>query len=574
MGREPTPGVPPEEAGNTRLSLVLAAAMFVLVVDTSLMNVSISAVVKDLDTTVSSVQSAIALEALVSAAFILISSKVGDLFGRKRAFVLGLLGYALGALAMTLAQSLTAIIVFWAIIGGLGASLLLPAMQSLIHGNFEGAAQKKTYALVGAAAAIAAAVGPLLGGFVTTYLSWRVGFLLEAVVIAVVLSQVRLLKDVPYMGERRVDAVGAGLSVLGMGGVVLGILVWQEGGDYVVLLIAIGALALWAFARWLARRHRDGKVTLLDPDLFALPHFKLGITAQMLQNVTLGGAMIALPIFLQIKLEYDALQTGLSLAPLSLTMFAVAILAGRKSGGRRPAQLIRTGFALSTLGMALIIPIVPEADSGWYLLIPLVIAGAGLGLLVSQLNNYALAPIDDERISEAAGVNSAAGSFGLSFGLAVAGGVLLATLSLAFTNMTNASPVIPSTQQQQIAQTLEDDAQVVSNTQLDELLADEPPAVQEEILAHQRRRDEPRPSGGAARAAPRWSPRALRLVPDDAPTGHQAVGLRRGGRLGLTEPRIANPRAENRDVRGVVAEGRAAARCPSRGCRAAPTRPA
>ena len=154
--------------GGTRLSILLAMAMFVLVVDTSLMNVSISAVVHDLDTTVSGVQSAIALEALVSAAFILIGSKVGDLIGRKRAYVLGLLGYAVGRLAMTLAQSLTAIIIFWAIIGGLGASLLLPAMQSLIHGNFEGAAQKRVYALVGAAAAIAAAVGPLLGGFITT----------------------------------------------------------------------------------------------------------------------------------------------------------------------------------------------------------------------------------------------------------------------------------------------------------------------------------------------------------------------------------------------------------------------
>ena len=147
-------------------------------------------------------QSAIALEALVSAAFILIGSKVGDLIGRKRAYVLGLLGYAIGALAMTLAQSLTAIIIFWAIIGGLGASLLLPAMQSLIHGNFEGAAQKKVYALVGASAAIAAAVGPLLGGFITTYLSWRVGFLLEVVVIAVVLSGIGLVQDVPYTGPR------------------------------------------------------------------------------------------------------------------------------------------------------------------------------------------------------------------------------------------------------------------------------------------------------------------------------------------------------------------------------------
>ena len=169
-------------------------AMFVLVVDTSLMNVSISAVVKDLSTTVSAVQSAIALEALVSAAFILIGSKVGDLIGRKRAYVLGLLAYAIGALAMSLSQSITALIIFWALIGGLGASLLLPAMQSLIHGNFEGAARAKTYALVGSAAAIATAVGPLIGGFITTYLSWRVGFLMEVVIIAIVLANIKLVQ--------------------------------------------------------------------------------------------------------------------------------------------------------------------------------------------------------------------------------------------------------------------------------------------------------------------------------------------------------------------------------------------
>src|SRR5690242_16918353 len=213
-----------QSASSQRLSILLSMAMFVLVVDTSLMNVSIAAVTKDLHTTASGVQSAIALEALVSAAFILISSKVGDLIGRKRAYVIGLVAYAIGALAMTLAQDLVVVVVFWAVVGGLGASLLLPAMQSLIHGNFEGAAQRKAYALVGAAAAIAAAVGPLLGGFVTTYLSWRVGFALEVVVIAVVLTGLGRIHDVPYTGERRVDVVGAVLSVIGMGGIVLGIL--------------------------------------------------------------------------------------------------------------------------------------------------------------------------------------------------------------------------------------------------------------------------------------------------------------------------------------------------------------
>jgi MFS family permease len=457
-------------------------AMFVLVVDTALMNVSISAVVKDLDTTVSGVQSAIALEALVSAAFILIASKVGDLIGRKRAYMIGLVAYAIGAVAMMFAQSLLMIIVFWAIVGGLGASLLLPAMQSLIHGNFEGSSQKKTYALVGSAAAIAAGVGPLIGGFVTTYLSWRVGFMLEAVVIGVVLWNAGLIRDVPYTGPRKIDKVGAVLTVFGMGGVVLGILAWQEGAESVGVIIAFGAISLALLARWLVTRHREGKVTVLDPDLFKSVHFRIGVTQQMLQQIALGGSMIALPIFLQISLEYSAMQTGLSLAPLSITMFAVAILAGRSAGKRRPAAIIRVGFALTTAGMVLLLPLVPEADTSLVLLPPLAIVGAGLGLLASQLNNYTLAPIDNERISEASGVNSASGSFGMSFGLAMAGGILLAALAISFTNMTEDSAAIPADQKQAIYTAMEDDAQVVSNTQLNTLIADEPPAVQEEVL--------------------------------------------------------------------------------------------
>jgi EmrB/QacA subfamily drug resistance transporter len=482
MGTQPTPESPAVASGEKRLMVLLAMAMFVLVVDTSLMNVSISAVVEDLDTTASGVQSAIALEALVSAAFILINSKVGDLIGRKRAYVLGLLAYAVGALAMTLAQSLTAVVVFWAVIGGLGASLLLPAMQSLVHGNFSGAAQKQAYALIGAAAAIAAAVGPLLGGFVTTYLSWRVGFALEVVIIAVVLSQMKLVKDVAYTGSREVDVVGAVLSVVGMGGVVLGILVWQEGGELVLLLMAVGAVALVSLARWLVRRKRENRVTLLDPDLFRSPHFTTGVSGQLLQQVTLGGAMIALPLFLQMTLEYDAMQAGLSLAPLSLTMFAAAVIAGKRAGKRRSAAVIRIGFLLAAVGIGIIIPLVPRVDSGWYLVVPLVICGCGLGLLVSQLNNYTLAPIEEERISEAAGVNSAAGSFGLSFGLAMAGGLMLATLSFSFTNLTENSTVIPAAQQQQIATVLQDDAEVMSNTALAEQIVGQPPEVEAAVL--------------------------------------------------------------------------------------------
>ncbi len=482
MSTESTVSEPTESEGNKRLALLLAMAMFVLVFDTSLMNVSIASVVEDLDTTVSGVQAAIALEALISAAFILISSKVADLVGRKLAYILGLVGYAVGAVAMTLAQNLIAIIVFWAIVGGLGASLLLPAMQALIHGNFEGDAQKKVYALVGAATGIAAAVGPLVGGFITTYLSWRVGFLLEALVIAVVLSGLNMVKDVRYTGERGVDVAGAIFSVAGMGGIVLGILVWQEGGESVAALLVIGAVGLAALAFWLVRRKRTGAVALLDPTLFRSKPFRLGISQQMMQQIALGGMMIALPIFLQMVLEYNSMLTGLTIAPLSLSMFATALIAGKKAGARRPSAVICAGFVLLTVGVASLLPIVPRAESGWYLIASLAVAGCGLGLLVSQLNNYTLAPISEERISEAAGVNSAAGSFGLSFGLAFAGAIMLATLSFTFTNMTEDSDVLPPEAQAQVAEALEDDAQLMSNRQLEQQLAGQPPAIQDEII--------------------------------------------------------------------------------------------
>jgi hypothetical protein len=202
-----------------------------------------------------------------------------------------------------------------------------------------------------------------------------------------------------------------------------------------------------------------------------------------LQQITLGGVMIALPIYLQMVLEYNAMQAGLSLAPLSLSMFAMALLAGGKRGQRhRPASIIRMGFGLATVGMVVLILIVPRASSGWYLFIPLLIIGSGLGLLVSQLNNYTLSPVTDERVSEAAGVNSAAGSFGLSFGLAFSGAIMLATLSFSFNHLAQQSTVLPAAEKSQVSHVLEHDAEVLSNTQLTQRLAGQPQAIQDEII--------------------------------------------------------------------------------------------
>jgi MFS family permease len=181
-------------------------------------------------------------------------------------------------------------------------------------------------------------------------------------------------------------------------------------------------------------------------------------------------------------LEYNALEAGLSLAPLSLSMFVVALLAGRKAGDRSPSKIIRAGFFLLALGVAVLIPIVPRAHSGWAMAVPLLIAGCGLGLLVSQLNNYTLSPIEEERVSEAAGVNSAGGSFGLSFGLAFSGAIMLASLSLVFTHMANSSSVLSESEADKVSTQLEKNAEVLTNTHLDKLLVGQPEDVRKEII--------------------------------------------------------------------------------------------
>jgi hypothetical protein len=249
-----------------------------------------------------------------------------------------------------------------------------------------------------------------------------------------------------------------------------------------VALLVAGAAFSAVLVRWLLRCRREGKAMLFDPDLFNTKLFDFGIRQSVLQQIALGGLLIALPIYLQLDLGYNALQAGLSLAPLSLTTFFIALLAGRRAGRRRPASLIRAGFLLLVVGVLVMIPIVPRADTSWYLVVPLILCGAGLGLLVSQLNNYALAPISEERAGEAAGVNSSLSSFGLSVGLAVAGAVLLATLSIAFTNKSDASDVLPAAEKDHIADVLEDDAEVMSDAKLQKQLAGQPAEVQDEIL--------------------------------------------------------------------------------------------
>ena len=338
---------------------------------------------------------------------------------------------------MTLSQSLLPIVIFWAIIGGLGASLLLPAMQSLIHGNFAG-----RDAAAGLRARRRRGRDRRRGRAARRRLHHHVPLVARRVP-----RRGRDHRDRPARdraGPRRPVHGRPAASTSSARSCPRSAWAASSSGSSsgrreaaaVGALIAVGVVALGSLAWWLVKRKREGKPALLDADLFRSKYFRLGITVQTLQQIALGGLMIALPIFLQMVLEYNAMGAGLSLAPLSLSMFAVALLAGQE--GRATAARARSSApdsCCSAVGVAVLIPIVPRAHSGWSMVVPLLIAGAGLGLLVSQLNNYTLSPIEEERVSEAAGVNSAGGSFGLSFGLAFAGAIMLASLSLVFTHL-------------------------------------------------------------------------------------------------------------------------------------------
>jgi hypothetical protein len=268
-------------------------------------------------------------------------------------------------------------------------------------------------------------------------------------------------------------------------------------------------------------------------------------------------------------LEYNALEAGLSIAPLSLSMFAVALVAGKKAGKRSPSKIIRAGFLLLLVGVAVLIPFVPRVHSGWALFLPLMVAGSGLGLLVSQLNNYTLAPIEEERVSEAAGVNSAGGSFGLSFGLAFAGAIMLASLSLIFTNMANSSDVLSARQADRVSSALEKNAEVMTNTHPKASPATARGEGGDPPHQHQGAADSP--PDRAARPAHRRAARASAGLPDDPAPRPRAVGSRRepasrlsGGRSATTAILRTRREASHSAHRRWAARRSSSARCPIR----------
>ena len=427
--------------------VALATAQFVMVLDQSVMNVSISQLVEDFDTTVSTIQAVITLYCLVMAMLMLTGGKIGDIFGRRKAFVIGLVNYACGSALTAVAPTVAILTLGWSILEGIGAALVLPAMAALIAGNFEGEERKGAYAIIGGVAGAGIAIGPILGGWATTELSWRVVFAGEVVLVLFILAMVRYVLETPIDGAKpHLDGVGSVLAASGLGLVVLGTLqsstwgwvapkdspVEPFGFSLTLFVIAFGGVLLWGFVRWQRRREAHGQDPLVHLDLLKIPPLRSGLIGLLSQNLILMGIFFSIPLYLQIVLGLDALDTGIKMLPVSIAMFITSAAGSRLSARFTVRAIVRAGLWTTLLAaVALLATIQPTLTEGAFKA-SMALLGVGMGLIVSQLGNVVQSSVDASGRGEAGGLQYTGQQLGSSIGVALIGGVVLAGLASGF----------------------------------------------------------------------------------------------------------------------------------------------
>lgn len=467
--------------GRWRALVALGAAQFLMVLDTSVMNVSITQLVEDFDTEVTAIQAVITLYTLVMAAFMVTGGKLGDLWGRRRAFTIGLVVYGVGSALTAVAPTLLVLALGWSIIEGLGATLVLPALAALVGGNYEGRARAVAYGVIGGLAGAGIAVGPLLGGWVTTYLTWRLVFAGEVVIVAGILLVVRWIGDTERPGRRpQLDLVGAVLSAAGLALVVLGVLQsgtwgWLKprnspwtpfGFSLTPFVIGAGLIVLVLFRDWELRRERAGKDPLIRFRLFNLAPLRAGLSMLLAQNLILLGLFFTVPLYLQVVQGFDAFETGLRLLPVSVTMLVTAMLGptlGRYAG---PRQIVRLGVAMLVASTVwLLSTIDPEIDDLSFAL-AMALLGIGMGLLASQLGNVVQSSVGAGERSEVGGLQYTAQNLGSSLGTALIGAVLIGSLAGAVTGYVEEDPRVSTAVQQEVGVALESGISFVSTDQV------------------------------------------------------------------------------------------------------------
>ncbi|MEI7683107.1 MAG: MFS transporter [Candidatus Saccharibacteria bacterium] len=446
---------------------ILAVAQFVMVLDSTVMNVSMSTVAKDLGTTINGLQAAITFYTLTMAAFMLTGGKLGDVWGKFNAFKIGAVVYSIGSLITALAPSLGILMLGWSFTEGLGAILVIPAIAALIAANYEGKDRVVAFAIIGGISGVAAAAGPLVGGFFTTYLSWRYVFISETAIMIVLLFCMRYVnqpseKRIPFSS---IDIPSVLLSAFGMIALVFGMLQsktwgWVQpmgkpeiagyaiaplGISLVAYLLVTGVIILRAFYKRSQRLEaaKDGH-PLVKVSMFKIPQLRAGLMVLMFQYVITAAAFFVIPVYLQIVLGYDALTTGIKILPMSVGLILCSVTGTRMIHRYSPKQIIRLGQILLTLGALLLLGSLNADLRGLMFGLSVFTVGGGLGLLASQIGNVTMTAVDASESSEVGGLQGTSQNLGSSFGTALIGSVMIASLTTSFVNGINQSTTMPN----------------------------------------------------------------------------------------------------------------------------------
>ena len=483
--------VPADVAGRAvtaagAVLVTLASGQFLMALDSSVMNVSIATVAEDLGTTVTGMQSAITLYTLVMASLMITGGKVGQIIGRKRAFSLGCVVYGAGSLTTALSPNLAVLLLGWSLLEGVGAALIMPAIIALVASNFGRAERPRAYGTVAAFGAIAVAVGPLIGGLATTYASWRWVFAGEVLVVLAILALARRMADAPAEPGVRLDLVGTATSALGLGLVVLGVLragawgfviakpgapVWV-GLSPVIWLVLAGGLVLLAFLAWERWRVTRGAAALIDPATLRNRFLRGGLTSFFFQYLLMAGIFFAVPLFLSVSLGLSAIETGLRIIPLSVTLLLAAVGVPRFFPHASPRRIVRIGFLALFVGIVSLVAGLEVGVGPEVVTWPMLLAGLGLGALASQLGSITVSAVPDDQSAEVGGLQNTVSFLGSSIGTALAGAVLISALTTSFLDGIEENPAVPQELSAQAQVSLAGGAPFVPDDQLRAALAD------------------------------------------------------------------------------------------------------
>ncbi len=437
--------------------LTLASAQFLMTLDSSVMNVSIATVAKDVGTTVTGIQSAITFYTLVMASLMITGGKIGQILGRKRAFAIGCVIYGCGSLTTSLAGNLAVLILGWSVLEGAGAALIMPAIVALVASNFGRDQRPRAYGLIASAGAIAVAAGPLIGGLFTTYLSWRWVFAGEVLIVLIILGLTRRVAGTPPEKGARLDLVGTALSALGLGLVVYGILrsgTWgivqpKAGGTAwlglspVIWLILGGGVVLRVFMWWENHRLARGGAVLLEPAMLRNRTLRGGLTSFFYQYFLQAGLFFAVPLYLSVALGLSAIATGVRLLPLSITLLLAAVGVPKIFPNASPRRVVQIGFLMLFAGIVIMVAAL-DVDAGPEIVTwPMLLAGLGVGALASQLGSVTVSSVPDEQSGEVGGVQNTVTNLGASIGTALAGAVLISALTASFLAGVQNNPAVP-----------------------------------------------------------------------------------------------------------------------------------